>query len=119
VGRRPRPSRRAAAIRRRADRRPDLSLALRELEAAAGLRLAVFLALDDAAVARQEATGLERRTQPRLVIGQRLADAVADRAGLAGEAAADDAAHHVVLAEAIGDDEGLVQEHAQHRSREI
>src|SRR5271165_1194363 len=60
-------------------------LALRELEAAAGLGLAVLLALDDTAVARQEALGLQQRAQARLEIGQRLGDAVADGTGLAGE----------------------------------
>src|SRR3546814_6033521 len=55
----------------------------RELEAAAGLGLAVFLALDDAAVAGEEAGALDGGTQRRLVAGQRLADAVLDRAGLA------------------------------------
>src|SRR5260221_10909101 len=111
-------NRRRAATRRRVER-ARAALALRELEAAPRLRLAVFLALDDAAVARQEAAGFEHRAQARLVIGQRLADAVAHRAGLAGEAAADHAADDVVLAEPAGDDEGLVEQHAQHRPREI
>src|SRR3954453_12189832 len=56
--------------------------ALRELEAAAGFLLAVLLALDDARVARQEAFALQGRTQVGLVIGQRLGEAVAHRAGL-------------------------------------
>src|SRR5690606_39536898 len=43
--------------------------ALRELEAAAGLRLAVLLAFDRAAVTGQEADLLEHRTQGRLEIG--------------------------------------------------
>src|SRR5690348_18467130 len=93
--------------------------ALRELEAAAGLRLAVLLALDDARVAGQEAALLQRRAEARLVEGQRTADAVAHRAGLTGEPAAGHRAHHVVLAEAVGDDEGLVHHHAQNRAREI
>src|SRR5258708_34644422 len=80
-------TRRRAATRRRVER-ARAALALRELEAAPRLRLAVFLALDDATVARQEAAGLEHRAQVRLVIGQRLADAVAHRAGLAGAAPA-------------------------------
>ena len=41
-------------------------LALRELEALAGLGAAVLLALDDAAVAGQEAGGLDRAAQRRL-----------------------------------------------------
>ena len=46
-------------------------LALRELEAAAGLRAAVLLTLDRAAVAGEEAALLQRAAQVRLVIGQR------------------------------------------------
>src|SRR5688500_4079937 len=46
--------------------------AFRELEASAGLGLAVLLALDDARVAREEAALLEGRPQLRLVVGQRL-----------------------------------------------
>src|SRR3546814_6701545 len=71
----------------------------RELEAAAGLGLAVFLALDDAAVAGEEAGALDGGTQRRLVAGQRLADAVLDCAGLAGEASAADRRDDVIPAE--------------------
>src|SRR5215831_5677240 len=59
-------------------------LALRELEAASRLALAVLLALNDAAVARQETALLEDRAQCRLEMRQRTADAVADGARLAG-----------------------------------
>ena len=59
------------------------SLALRELEAAAGFLLAVLLALDDAGVAGREAFLLERAAKLRLIVGQRLGEAVTDRAGLA------------------------------------
>src|SRR3546814_14122985 len=52
------------------------TLALRELEAAAGLGLAVFLTLDGAAVAGQEAGRLDRAAQRRFKAGQRLCDAV-------------------------------------------
>src|SRR6185503_7224091 len=51
--------------------------ALRELEAAAGLHAAVLLALDHAAVARQEPALRERRTQLRLEVGERLGNALA------------------------------------------
>src|SRR5258707_5673072 len=90
-----------------------------ELEAASGLRLAVFLALDDTAVARQVAARLEHRAQARLVIGQGLADAVPHSAGLAREAAAYHRADDVILTDPLGDDEGLVHHHAQHRPGEI
>src|SRR3712207_6637437 len=64
------------------------ALALRELEAAAGLLPAVLLTLDDARIAGQEAFLLERAAKLRLIVGQRLGEAVTDRAGLAGETAA-------------------------------
>src|SRR6478609_5431303 len=92
--------------------------ALRELEALARLGAAVLLALDHAAVAGQEAGGLDRGAQRRLELRQRLADAVLDRTGLAREAAAGDGAHDVVLAYAIGDPERLVDDQAQRRTRE-
>ena len=76
-------------------------LALRELEAAAGLGLTVLLALDRAAVAGQEAGGLDHAAQTRLVAGQRLADAVLDRAGLAREATAGDGGDDVILTVAL------------------
>src|SRR5271165_833537 len=93
--------------------------ALRELEAAAGLALAVFLALDDAAVARQKALLLHQRPQRRLVIGQRLADAVPHRTGLTGQPAALDRAPNIELTEPVGSHERLVDQHAQHRPCEI
>ena len=58
------------------------SLALRELEAAAGFGLAVFLALDGAAVARKEATFLKSWTKVWLKIGKGARNAVAHGTGL-------------------------------------
>src|SRR6202007_1596587 len=52
-------------------------LTLRELERLACLGAAVFLALDGAGVAGEEATLLQHRAQVRLEIGQRLGDAMA------------------------------------------
>src|SRR5882672_6813832 len=62
--------------------------ALRELERAPRLGLAVFLALDHAAVAGEEAAVLEHAAQLGLEVGQRLGEAVAHRAGLAGQSTA-------------------------------
>src|SRR5690606_19492219 len=93
--------------------------ALRELEAAARLGPAVLLALDHAAVAGQEPGGLDRGTQRRLELGQRLADAVLHCAGLARKPAAGDRGDHVVLALALGDRERLADDQAQRRPREI
>src|SRR5688500_2573714 len=94
-------------------------LALRELEAAAGLGLAVLLALDDSRVAGQEALALHRRAELRLVAGEGGRDAVADRAGLAGKAAALDRRDHVILAAALGDVEDLVDDQSKRRPGEI
>src|SRR6185312_5325786 len=93
-------------------------LALRELERPTSLGPAVLLALDHAGVAGEEAAALERAAQLRLEIGQRLGDAVTDRAGLAGQAAAGDGADHVVLAVTAGGDERLLDQHAQHGAGE-
>jgi hypothetical protein len=57
-------------------------LALRELEAAAGFGLAVFLALDGAAVAREEATFLKSWTKVWLKMGKGARNAVAHGTGL-------------------------------------
>src|SRR6187551_804080 len=94
------------------------SLALRELEALAGLGAAVLLALDHAAVAGQEPGRLDRGAQQRLELAQRRADAVLDRTGLAREPAAGDGADHVVLADPIGDGERLGDDQAQRRTGE-
>src|SRR3546814_12664713 len=94
------------------------TLTLRELEAAAGLGLAVFLTLDGAAVAGQEAGRLDRAAKRRFEAGQRLRDAVQHGARLAREAAALDGRDHVILANAFGQTEGLVDDEAQRRTRE-
>ncbi len=58
-------------------------LALRELEAAAGLGLAVFFALNGTAVTGEEAALFEGRAKVRLKIGEGTRNAVAHGAGLA------------------------------------
>src|SRR3546814_4371372 len=68
------------------------ALTLGELEALAGLGLAVLLAFHHATVAGQEACLLDDRAQQRLIMGERLGDAVLHRASLAGKAAAGDGA---------------------------
>src|SRR3546814_16164482 len=83
-------------------RRRKKPLTLRELEAAAGLRLAVFLALDRAAVAGQEAGRLDRAAQRGLEAGQRLRDAVQHRNRLARQAAALYGRDNVVAADPVG-----------------
>src|SRR5438128_2133278 len=95
------------------------NLPLAELEAAARLGAAVFLALDDARVAGQEAFALDGRTKRGLVAGQSGRDAVADSARLARQAAALDRRLDVILALAIGHVEHLVDDQAKRRTREI
>jgi hypothetical protein len=56
--------------------------ALAELEAPAGLRLAVLLAFHRARIAGQESRDLQDTAQIRLIVGQCPADAMADGAGL-------------------------------------
>src|SRR6266550_598132 len=63
---------------------PPITLPFAELEALARALLAVFLALLDARVARQEAFLLQPRAQLEVVPHQRAGDAEAQRAGLAG-----------------------------------
>src|SRR5688572_4787161 len=75
----------------------NAALALRELEAATRTGAAVLLALDDAAVAGQEAVGLHRTAQARLELRERLGDAVTDGARLARQAAAGHGGDHVEL----------------------
>src|SRR5690606_13272908 len=94
-------------------------LALRELEAAAGLGAAVLLALDHAAIAGEEAGGLHGAAQFRLELAQGLADAVLDRAGLTRKPAALDGGDGVVLALAVGDLERLVDDQTQRRTGEV
>src|SRR5687768_9450317 len=95
------------------------ALAFRELEAPARLGAAVLLALDDAAVAGQEAGPLDRRAQRRLVTRQCLGDAVQHRSGLARQSAALDGGDDVILAGAVGQAERLVDDQAQRRTGEI
>ena len=96
-----------------------LNLTLRELEALTGFGLTVLLPLDRTRVTGQEAVALQRGAQIRLVPGQRLADAVAQRAGLAGKTATGHGREDVILAIPLGHAERLVDDHLQHRTGEI
>src|SRR4051794_17644771 len=99
--------------------RDGCASALRELEAAAGFLLAVLLALDDARGAGEETFLLERGAKLRLEVGQRLGDAVTPRARLAREPAAGNRHDDVELAGPVCDVQRLLQDHAQHRTREV
>src|SRR5947209_4055724 len=107
-----------AALKNSSSRRAR-ALALRELEASTGFLLAVFLALDHARVAGEEALALQRRPEIRLVIGERLGEAVTHRAGLSREATAGNRHGEIVLAMPLRDGERLLQDHPQHGTGEI
>ena len=89
------------------------------MEATARFGLAVFLTLDDAGIAGQEADFLEFFAKRRLIKRQSLTDPVADRAGLARKAAALDGAYHVEFALAARNVERLIDDHLQYRPGEI
>src|SRR5262245_45490774 len=74
-------------------------LAVRVLEALAGTRLPVLLALLLARVTREEASALERRTALRIGEDERSRDAVTHRLGLGAVPTAGDRRFHVVLIE--------------------
>ena len=63
-------------------------LTLRELEALTRLGLAVFLTLNNAAIAGQEAFRLHSAAQQWLILRQCLSDAMLDRASLTRKATA-------------------------------
>src|SRR5690606_1342377 len=99
--------------------RTSAGSALGELEGPAGLGAAVLLALDHAAVAGEKAAALQNAAQLGLVMGERLGDAVAHGAGLTREPATGYGGDHVVLAVAVGGDDGLLQDHLEHRAGEV
>src|SRR5262249_28086439 len=88
-------------------------------EASSGFALAVFLALDRARIAGQKPALLQDAAELRLVAGERNGDAVTHSPGLAREPTAADGADDVVLAFALRGDQRLLQDHLQHRTREI
>src|SRR5690606_26666917 len=95
------------------------SLALDPLRGAACLVAAVFLALDHAAVAGQEACLFQRGAQARLEVHQRAGNPMAYGARLAGQAAARDEADDVELTDAVGGFKSLVDDEALGAARKI
>src|SRR5205085_10892359 len=102
-----------------ARRAPDRCLTLRVLRTLAGLVAPVLLAFDDTRVARKEACTLERRPKLRLRVDERTAAAVADRAGLRGNAAAVDGDANVVSRPPADELELLRDDHAKRRPRQV
>src|SRR5205823_5224175 len=97
----------------------ETRLTFRELEGTASLGPAILLALDGARVAGEEAAGLQRGAQSGLVIHQGAGNTVTHRTGLTRQAAAIDGDDDIELAIAVGGDQRLAQDHAQHRTGEI
>src|SRR5512143_2167096 len=91
--------------------------ALRELFALARLVQTHLLALDLARVARDEPRLRQRRLQRRVVVDERARDAVADRTGLAGLAAALDVDHDVEGRLVVRQLERLADHHAARVAR--
>src|SRR6185312_15508224 len=91
----------------------QLSLALRELRRATSLVQTDFLALHFTRVAGHEAGLAKRRLQGFVVLDQRAGDAEADRAGLAGDAAAFHVDADVELVGHLGEFQRLAHDHAR------
>src|SRR5688572_6613100 len=93
--------------------------ALAVLRRAAGLVEADLLALDLTGVPGHE-TGVAHRLAQRLVVlEQRTRDAVTDRAGLAGRAAAGDRDLEVEARQRVGELERLANQHARGLATEV
>jgi hypothetical protein len=92
---------------------------LRELEPRARAALTVLLALLLARVAGQEAALLERGAIRGVEQLERARDAVAQRIGLAGDAAAVQRRGDVVAPDAVHGLERLVDDHARRLAREV
>src|SRR5512146_1759130 len=95
------------------------SLPLAELEALAGARASVLLALDGARIARDEPRLLQDRPELRVQLAQRAGDAVADGARLAREAATPRGDEHVELAHLVDQLERLDQDHLRRLAAEV
>src|SRR5215210_2316617 len=94
-------------------------LALGELEALSGLRLAVLLALNGPGVPSEEPALFQHASKVGLISGERPRKAMANGASLARETAAAHGANDIELPLALGCDQGLLQDHLQHRTGEI
>ena len=93
--------------------------AFRELEASPRFRSAILLSFHNARIPRQEPATFQRCAQRRFESDERLRNAVTNRASLAGQTAALDRAHDVVLLIPISCLERLVKQHAQYGACEI
>src|SRR4051812_29795922 len=90
----------------------DPGLALAELQALAGARLAVFLTFLHTRIAGEKSLCLESGTEVRIRFEEGARDAVPDRTGLAVRAAAGDIDADVVLSQGIRGHQRLQEMHA-------
>src|SRR4029079_5573156 len=93
--------------------------ALAVLRTLPGLVTAVLLALDLARVAGDEAGLLEHVSGDRVRDEQRPGDAMSNRRGLRGDAAAADVHRRVVLSAGVRDLERLIHDHARRLAAEV
>src|SRR5258705_1579022 len=100
-------------------RAPYPRSALRVLEPRAGAALTVLLALLLACVAGEEAGALQGRAQGRVVLLERARESVADRARLAGVAAAGHGHVEVEVPEAVDGLQRVEHVQAQDLAREV
>src|SRR5687768_8608287 len=85
---------------------------LRVLGSATGLAAADLLAFDLARIARDEARNAQGLAQLLVVLNERARDAVADGAGLAGDAAARNGHGEIKLVRQLHELERLADDHA-------
>src|SRR5690606_27854258 len=91
-------------------------LTLGELEGTTGLGLTVLLTFNNTAVAGQEATLLQSRTQSRFEVGESLGDTVTNGTGLTGQTTTSDGHVDVVLVEALSSNDRLLDDQLQNRT---
>ncbi len=94
-------------------------LTFAELESLTSLGLAGFLTLNHTRVAAQEALGLHRGTELGVDFDERLGDSHAKSLGLAGHTTAIQVGLDVVLAQHVGNAQGLLHLVLQGRDTEI
>src|SRR5580765_1191053 len=94
-------------------------LTFRELESRTSTFLPVFLTLFLTRIACDEARFFERRTQVRIKFHQRTRDAVTDRTGLSGCAAAVDIDEKVKFLNSLRKAKRLTNDHLQRFVREV
>jgi hypothetical protein len=97
----------------------EVLLSLRELEALARALLAIFLALFDAGIARDQTRLLQHRTKVSIEFHQRAGNAMPNRARLARRATAANINQQVKLGSRLSQLQRLTDDHPQCLVREV